>query len=56
MGKVHSWNYSTENFFPGECGRVKAIIHILIYLEPKKDCNGKISNLPVGSGNAITYV
>jgi len=23
MGKVHSWNYSTENFFPGECGRVK---------------------------------
>ena len=23
MGKVHSWNYSTESFFPGKCGRVK---------------------------------
>ena len=23
MGKVHSWNYSTQNFFPGTCGKVK---------------------------------
>jgi len=23
MGKVHSWNYTTEGFFPGKCGRVK---------------------------------
>ena len=23
MGKVHSWNYSTQNFFPETCGKVK---------------------------------
>jgi len=23
MGQMHSWNYSTQHFFPGECGRVK---------------------------------
>ena len=23
MGRVHSWNYSTDSFFPGECGHVK---------------------------------
>ena len=23
MGIVHSWNYSTHNFFPGKCGDVK---------------------------------
>jgi len=23
MGVVHSWNYSTENYFPGDCGLVK---------------------------------
>jgi len=23
MGKVHSWNYSTQNYFDGECGLVK---------------------------------
>jgi len=22
MGKVHSWNYSTQGFFPGSCGKV----------------------------------
>eukprot|EP00088_Acartia_fossae_P042692 TRINITY_DN4488_c0_g2_i2.p1 TRINITY_DN4488_c0_g2~~TRINITY_DN4488_c0_g2_i2.p1 ORF type:complete len:496 (+),score=94.32 TRINITY_DN4488_c0_g2_i2:56-1543(+) len=23
MGKVHSWNYSTQNYFPGKCGQVR---------------------------------